>query len=180
MWWGELFDNATTSAFWFPVYEIRRKKIAQWSIFQFHGKQNTKKKMSFTLSLNLIFKCNFCSPFVSPKISRESCLLTGLGKIFNNRYLVLRGISKVFITKQREISWNQTFLFWKGPEKNYSPFIFSVYFFPNFCIFFCKLFVLKEEKDLFSSKLSKKLPDFILHIPFMVKNNIEQILKLFI
>lgn len=115
----------------------------------------------------------FFSLFIELKISHESYLLTQLGKIFDDRYMVLRGIFKAFITKER-FPESRHFYFEKDQKKNYLPFRFSVYFFQiigQICP--------KRRKTYFSTKLSKKPPDSILHIPCMMKNNIQQILNFF-
>lgn len=101
---------------------------------------------------NIQMWINTFSPlFISLKISQESCLLTGLGIIFNDRYLVLRENSKVFITKKNQIfwksgSWKSDIFILKRATKNGLPF-YNIFF-----IFFTKLLtksVLKKEKNCF-------------------------------
>lgn len=70
-----------------------------------------------------------CFLSISLKISRDSCLLTVLGQILDEKYLFLRENSQVFLTKKYQHSEIRHFYFEKDQKKNVLPFtILSAFF----------------------------------------------------
>lgn len=161
---GDLFDFATTvSSHFFFVFSshVKISWVISWLIFWFHCKIKIKNIKNFCSesTQNLSFKFKLIISFLY-HLKFLDTLLTSLGQILNEKYLFLRENYKVFLNRRYQRSWNQTFLFWKEPEKFLA--VYSI-----FCIFdqFTESVLLTNNFGFF--KTVQKNPVPILHISFM-------------